>query len=430
MAIMSATGVRLGNVCAPAAAGSRSQLDSWRSVFPILDQPVGGRPLVYLDSAATTQRPTPVLEAIMDFYRRDNANPGATLHELARRAHEKYENARRTLGQFLNASSAAEIVWVRGTTEGVNVVAAAWARIHLRRNDEILLTIAEHASNLLPWRLAAAATGARVRFVDVDEAGRISLDDLDRKLSERTRIVAFSHVSNVAGYINPAREICMRAHRVGARAFVDAAQSAPHVPLDVQALGCDALAFSGHKMLGPMGVGALWVRADMLEEMVPYQAGSNMAHGVDVDEAEIEHGARKFGAGTPNVSGALGLAAAIELIDAFGREAIERHEAALTTHMLERLTEVPGLRLIGPNMAEQRIPVFSFTLVNATPREILRKLDLQGIAIRAGDLSALPLLKRFGVTEAARASCYLYTSISDVDRLVEGLLSISAAPGR
>jgi cysteine desulfurase/selenocysteine lyase len=229
-------------------------------------------------------------------------------------------------------------------------------------------------------------------------------------------------VSNVAGYINPAAEICARARRAGARVVVDAAQSVPHVQLDVQAMGCDFLAFSSHKMMGPMGVGVLWSRAELLEEMAPYQSGSNMAHDVDVEGQTLEHWARKFGAGTPNVSGPLGLAEAVRCIDALGRESVERHEAALTAHALERLAEVPGLKLIGPRAPEHRIPVFSFTLSGTTPRELLRELDAQGIAIRAGDLSALPLLKRFGVTAAARASCYLYTSTSEIDRLADALL--------
>lgn len=427
-ALVASIAERIG--CAAAeAAGTDSlhtRVETWRSLFPALKQRVNGRPLIYLDNAATTQRPLPVLDAIIDFYRRDNANPGAALHELARRAHERYERARRTLAAFLNAASPAEIVWVRGTTEGINLVATAWARSHLRRNDEILLTIAEHASNLLPWRFAAEATGARVRFVDVDDEGRISLEDLDRKLSERTRLVAFSHVSNVAGYINPAAEICARARRAGARVLVDAAQSAPHVALDVQAMGCDFLTFSSHKVLGPMGAGVLWARNEMLEEMAPYQAGSNMAHDVDVDGHALEHSAHKFGAGTPSVSGPVGLAAAIECMSSLGREEIERHEAALTVYALRRLGEVPGLQLIGPKTAERRIPVFAFTLVACKPQEILQRLDANGIAIRAGDLAALPLLKRFGVTAAARASCYLYTSIDEVDQFVDALLRISA----
>lgn len=411
---------------AAASPGGRSEVGAWRGMFPALDQRVHGQSLVYLDSAATTQRPRAVIDEIVDFYRRDNANPGSTLHALARRAHERYEDARRTLAAFVNASTPAEIVWVRGTTEGINLVATAWARSRLRPGDEILLTIAEHASNLLPWRLAAEASGARVRFVDVDEEGRIALEDLDRKLSERTRLFAFSHVSNVAGYINPAAEICARARRAGARVFVDAAQSAPHVRLDVQALGCDFLAFSGHKMMGPMGVGVLWARSEVLEEMPPYQAGSNMAHDVDVDGAAIGHAARKFGAGTPNVSGPLGLATAVKLMDSLGRAQIERHEAALTAHAVERLTQVPGLKFIGPRAPEHRIPVFAFTLEGIVPQEILQRLDAQGIAIRAGDLSALPLLKRFGVTTAARASCYLYTSKNEINQLADALVRISA----
>jgi cysteine desulfurase/selenocysteine lyase len=410
------------------ATWTRTDARTWRSAFPALQQDVHGRPLVYLDSAATTQRPTPVLDALLDFYRRDNANPGGTMHELARRAHERYEEARRTMARFINAASPAEIVWVRGTTEGINLVSTAWARARLRPKDEILLTIAEHSSNLLPWRLAAEATGAHVRFVDVDDEGRISLDDLERKLSRRTRLVAFSHVSNVVGYINPAAEICARARRAGARILIDAAQSAPHVALDVQAIGCDFLTFSSHKMLGPMGAGVLWARTELLEEMAPYQAGSNMAHDVDVDGQTFEHGARKFGAGTPNVSGPLGLAAAVQFMDSLGRTQIEAHEAALTTHALRRLKDVPGLQLIGPTTPEHRIPVFTFSFATHTPKDVLQRLDAQAIAVRAGDLSALQLLRRFGVSAAARASCYLYTSTEEIDRLADALLTMIHGP--
>ena len=402
-----------------------SPAERWRGAFPALHQQIGGQPLIYLDSAATTQRPNAVLDAVMDFYRHDNANPGHTLHALARRAHERNEAARGTLARFLNANSAEEIVWVRGTTEGINLVAFAWTRSRLRHGDEILLTLAEHASNLLPWKLAAAQTGAIVRYVDVDDSGRISLEDLDRKLSERTRLVAFSHVSNVAGYINPAAEICTRARSAGARVLVDAAQSAPHAPLDVQAMNCDFLAFSSHKMLGPMGVGVLWVRRELLEDMPPYQAGSNMAHGIDLETEEFEHAARKFGAGTPNVSGPIGLAAAVTFLDAIGREALEQHESALTAYALQRLSDVRGLRLIGPKTPQQRIPVFSFLMSGWEPHEVLHRLDAQGIAIRAGDLSALPLLRRFGLTAAARASCYFYTSHLEIDRLVSALEQLS-----
>jgi cysteine desulfurase/selenocysteine lyase len=267
----------------------------------------------------------------------------------------------------------------------------------------------------LPWQLVAEQTGAIIHYVDVDDAGRMRLDDFDNKLSERTRLVAFSHVSNVVGYINPAAEICARARIAGARVLIDAAQSAPHVPIDVQALDCDFLTFSSHKMLGPMGVGILWARREVLEAMPPYQAGSNMAHDVDVESFQLEHAARKFGAGTPNVAGAVGLAAAIGYLNELGRDEIARHELEITAYGLARLREVQGLRLLGPKESAQRVPVFTFVFDGYTPLEVMQALDARGIAIRAGDLAALPLLKRFGVTAAARASCYLYTEREDID---------------
>jgi cysteine desulfurase/selenocysteine lyase len=431
-----ALGAWLGASTRPGAASAFAdepelkEVERWRADFPALEQTVNGHPLAYLDSAATTQRPAAVLAALMDYYRHDNANPGATLHTLARRAYEQYEGARRTLAAFINASEPDEVVWVRGTTEGINLVANAWARPRLRPGDELLLTVAEHASNLLPWRLVAQQTGATLSYLDVDEEGRVRLDDLDRKLSERTRLVSFSHVSNVAGYINPAAEICVRARRAGARVLIDAAQSAPHVPLDVQSLGCDFLVFSGHKMLGPMGIGVLWGRRELLDEMPPYQAGSNMAHAVDFASQEFEHTARKFGAGTPNVSGAVGLAAAVQYLRSQNRSAIKGHEAELTQYALEQLTDIPRLRLLGPRSAAQRVPVFSFVLAGYSPAEILQHLDSRGIAIRAGDLAALPLLKRFGVTAAARASCYLYTQTAELARLAAALRELTYSHGK
>jgi cysteine desulfurase/selenocysteine lyase len=251
------------------------------------------------------------------------------------------------------------------------------------------------------------------------------MEDLDRKLSERTRLVAFSHVSNVTGYISPAKEICARAHAAGARVLIDAAQSAPHITLDVQGLGCDFLVFSSHKMLGPMGVGVLWARRDILEAMSPYQAGSNMAHEIDFTTQEFEHAARKFGAGTPNVSGPVGLAAAVSYLERQDRSAIERYETHLTQYALESLLDIDGLRLFGPTDATLRVPVFSFVLANRQPQEILRALDDLGIAVRAGDLAALPLLRRFGVSAAVRASCYLYTQKGDIDRLVAALRKLA-----
>lgn len=417
-------GAGTGRTAADASV-ALAEMTSWRSDFPALDQTVNGHALAYLDSAATTQRPASVLRALHEFYQHDNANPGSVLHTLARRAHERYEGARGTLADFIHAADPGEVAWVRGTTEGINLVASAWARPRLRPGDELLLTVAEHASNLLPWRLVAEQTGATVRFVDVDDEGRVRMDDLDRQLSERTRLVSFSHVSNVAGYVNPAAQICTRARSAGARVLIDAAQSAPHVPLDVHKLGCDFLVFSGHKMLGPMGAGVLWGRRELLEEMAPYQTGSNMAHEIDLASQEFEHAARKFGAGTPNVSGAVGLAAAVEYLRSQDPGAIERHEAHLTQYALDQLTRISGLRLLGPRSAAERVPVFSFVLAGHSPAGILRHLDSRGIAIRAGDLSALPLLKRFGVSAAARASCYLYTQTAELDRLAVALRELT-----
>ena len=412
------------------AAAGAARHAPWRADFPALDQTVNGLPLAYLDSAATTQRPAAVLTALQDYYRHDNANPGKSLHSLARRAYDRYEGARRAVAEFVHAQTPDEVVWVRGTTEGVNLVASAWARPRLRAGDEILLTVAEHASNLLPWRLVADLTGATIRYADVDDEGRVRLDDLERQMSTRTRLVSFSHVSNVVGYVNLAAEICSLAHGAGARVLIDAAQSAPHVPLDVQALGCDFLVFSSHKTLGPMGTGVLWGRRERLEEMEPYQAGSNMAHAVDHASQEFEHAAHKFGAGTPNVSGPVGLAAAIEYLSRQDREALARHEAQLTEYGLDRLSRIRGLRLLGPRSPQQRLPVFSFVIPGHTPADILTHLDELGIAVRAGDLAALPLLKRLGVTEAVRASCYIYTETSDLDRLADALDPASLKRGR
>ncbi len=392
----------------------------WRSAFPALDQTINGRPLVYLDSAATTQRPSAVIDAVADFYRTVNANPSSTLHTLARRAADRYAAARTTVARFINADPR-ELVWVRGTTEGINLVAASWGAANLRSGDEIVLPIAEHYSNWLPWRAIAARTGARIRHVGVTDEGHLRLDELDGLLSPRTRLVAISHVSNVLGLVNPVAEIVRKAKRVGATVLVDGAQSVPHVPVDVKALGCDFFAFSSHKMLGPMGTGVLWARRELLEAMPTYQTGSNMAHEVDLTNAVLEHDGQKFQAGTPNVSGAVGLAAAVEFLDGLGRQAIWDHDQTLVRHTLGRLREVPGLRLIGPTSPENRVPVFCFTIAGVAVPAIVKGLDDDGLAIRGGDMAAQPLLERFGVKAAARVSCYLYNTTADIDQLVDSL---------
>lgn len=396
-------------------------VEEWRRHFPALQQEVNGAPLLYMDSAATTLRPNTVVDAIAGFYRGDNANPSATLHTLARRAHEKYEGARQTVADFINASDASEVVFTRGTTEALNLVAAAWGGVNLRPGDQILLGISEHASNMVPWQLVAKRTGAEVRYFGIDDVGRPIEEDLASKLTPRTRIVAFTHVSNVLGMVNQAKRMCGIARGPGRIVVVDAAQSVPHFPVDVRDIGCDFLALSGHKMLGPMGVGVLWGRRALLDEMPPYQGGSNMAHDVDLDALPLAEGALKFGAGTPNVSGPIGLAAAIGFMLGIGHAALRQQEQAVTRRMIERLSRIRGVRLLGTNRAEERIAVFAFTVEGTAPAAVARAMDRKGIAIRAGDLASLPLLKRLGTARAARSSCYIYTTLAEVDRFADAL---------
>ena len=388
--------------------------------FPALRQEVNGQPLTYLDSGATTLRPQSVIDALVDYYSTDNANP-APVHRLAARAADRLTLARRTLAKFVHAADPSEIIFVRGTTEGINLVASAWGGANLKRGDELVISIAEHYSNLLPWRRAAEYAGAVVRVADVDDEGRLTPDRLAAVLSTRTRLVAFSHVSNVLGYVNPVGELTAVAKQVGAIVVVDGAQGAPHVAIDVQDLGCDFYIFSGHKMLGPMGTGVVWGRRALLDATPPYHVGSNMAHEVTATGAELEHGALKYQAGTPDVAGPVGLSAAVSFFEQAGRDALQRHDEMLATHGLLRLCDVPGLRIIGPTSAANRVPVFTFTLPGQTAAAIAAHLDQQGIAVRAGDMAALPLLRRFGVTEAVRASAYVYTTPADIDRLAAAL---------
>jgi cysteine desulfurase/selenocysteine lyase len=399
-------------------------VEEWRGHFPALKQEINGHPLAYLDSAATTLRPVGVIDAIADFYRGENANPGAALHTLARRASASYDAARKEVAGFINAADASEIVFTRGTTDGINLVAAAWGGANLRPGDEILIGLAEHASNMVPWQMIATKTGARLRYFGCDDVGHPLLDDLSSKLTPRTKVVAFSHVSNVLGMINPAQEMCARARAPGRIVLIDGAQSVPHFPVDVRALGCDFLAFSGHKMLGPMGVGVLWGRRELLDAMPPYQGGSNMAHDVELDAMHLSAAALKFGAGTPNVSGPVGLAAAIRFLRSIGPEALRQHELSITRRFLERMTAMPTVRLLGSSGAGEKISVFAFTVARKQPREVLQALDARGIAVRAGDLASLPLLKRLGTTAAVRASCYVYTTTNEVDRLASLLGSL------
>ncbi len=395
---------------------------AWPSTFPALRQSVHGRPLVFLDSAATTLRPQSVIDTLVDYYSTDNANP-ARVHTLASRAADRLANARQAVARFVNAADPSEIVFTRGTTEGINLIAATWGAANLRRGDEIVLTVAEHASNLMPWTRAAQFAGATVHIVDVDDEGRLAADDVKKQLSGRTRLVAFSHVSNVLGYVNPAKVICALARDAGATVAIDGAQGAPHVTIDVRDLGCDFYVFSGHKMLGPMGTGVVWGRRELLDAMPPFHVGSNMAHEVDFSGAVLEHGSQKFQAGTPDVAGPAGLAAAVSFFEGAGGE-LQRHDDELVRHGLAALAAIPGLRLIGPTTAASRVPVFSFVLDGHSAPSIAQALDKDGIAVRAGDLAALPLLKRFGTTEAVRASAYVYSTTADLDRLAAGLRAL------
>lgn len=395
----------------------------WPSSFPAVEQRINGHPLTYLDSAATTLRPQSVIDALAEYYSSSNANP-SRVHTLASRAADRLSSARRTLARFVNARDAAEIIFVRGTTEGMNLIAETWGTANLKAGDEVVLTVAEHSSNLLPWTRVARRAGASIRVLDVDDDGHLRLGELKRLLSRRTRIVAFSHVSNVLGLVNPVKELCTLTREVGACSVIDGAQGAPHVRIDVQDIGCDFYVFSGHKMLGPMGTGVVWGRGDLLNAIPPYHVGSNMAHAVDFERADYESGALRFQAGTPDVAGPIGLATAVQFFETAGHDSMQRHDAELAAYGLSRLAEIPRLRLIGPTRPAARIPLFTFVMKDRSAESIARALDARGIAVRAGDMAALPLLKRFGTNEAARASAYVYSSRRDLDRLADALLEL------
>ncbi len=395
-----------------------------RAQFPALAQEVGGHPLVYLDNAATSQKPQSVLDALAAYYEDDNANVHRGIHELSRRATTAFEGARVKLAKFIGAPDSAELVWTRGTTEAINLVASSWGMDTLGDGDEILLSSLEHHSNIVPWQLVASRTGARLRYIEMDEQGRLILDYLPELLTDRTRMVAVSHISNALGTVNPIREIVDQAKQVGALVLVDGAQAVPHRRVDVQELGCDFYAFSGHKMCGPTGSGGLWARRSLLESMPPYQGGGEMIRMVERDMstwAEIPH---KFEAGTPNIAGAIALGAAADFLDEVGFDAIAEHERELLSYALERLDDMGGINVYGPTDLDERSGVISFTMGDAHPHDISTILDSRGIAIRAGHHCAQLVMQHFGISATARASFYLYNSTDDVDRLIEGLASV------
>ena len=404
-------------------AGAKASFDplAIRRQFPALHQLVSGKPLVYLDSAATSQKPRAVIDALDAYYEHDNANVHRGIHELSRRATVAFEAARGKVAGWVGAAEPAEIVFTRGTTEAINLVAAAWGLDNVREGDEILITVLEHHSNIIPWQLLARRTGAKLRYIELDDQGRLILDDLASLLSERTKVVSFSHVSNALGTVNPVKELAAAAHEVGALVVVDGAQGAVHARVDVCELGVDCYAFSGHKMCGPTGIGALWARRELLESMSPYQGGGEMIHFVGRDEstwAEVPH---KFEAGTPNIAGAIGFGAAIDWLSDIGMDQIQRHERRIMEYALARVGAVPGIRIYGPESLDEHSAVVSFTLGDAHPHDISTILDAEGVAVRAGHHCAQLVMKRFGIAATARASFYLYNTEEDVDRLVEAL---------
>ncbi len=404
-----------------------------RQDFPILTRPFHGRPLVYLDSAATSQKPTSVIETETRYYSEENANVHRGVYALSIEATEAYEAARERAARFLHAKDAAEVVFVRGTTEAINLVATSLGRGYLKRGDRVVATVMEHHSNIVPWHFLREAPGIDLEFLDIDEDGRLALDELDSLLDRRTKVVTLTHVSNVLGTVNPVREIADRAHAVGALVVVDAAQSAPHLPIDVGALGADFLAFSGHKTLGPMGIGVLWGRTDLLSLMPPCMGGGEMIKEVHEDRVSYREAPAKFEAGTPNVAGAIGLVAALDYLTAIGWEDLAAHERRLQERMIRLASDRLGdrLRFFGPKDPRDREAVFSFALNGVHPHDVASLLDAEGICVRAGHHCAQPLMERLGVPALTRASPYLYNTGAEIDGLFDALEKVAtlfAAP--
>jgi cysteine desulfurase/selenocysteine lyase len=388
-----------------------------RADFPILQQTVRGRPLVYLDNAATTQKPRAVIAALVRYYERDNANVHRAIHELSHRATTAYEAARARAAQFIHAAASEEIIFTRGTTEGINLVAYALTP-RLQPGDVLLLTEMEHHSNLVPWQLLARRTGAQLRFVPVTgDEGLLDLRRLDDLLAGPVKLFAFTQVSNTLGTINPVAELCARARRRGVLTLVDAAQSAGHLPVDVQALDCDFLAFSGHKMAGPTGIGVLYGRRELLEALDPFQSGGEMIASVQFEQSTWNKVPHKFEAGTPDIAGAVGLHTAMDYLDTIGRAAIAAHDAELARDAFQRLQAVPGIRLLGP--PGERGGLVSFALPGVHAHDVVTFADQEGVALRGGHHCTQPLLRKLGVPATTRASFYFYNTPAEVDRLVE-----------
>ncbi|MDX8044725.1 cysteine desulfurase [Gracilibacillus sp. S3-1-1] len=393
-------------------------IKSIREEFPVLNQEVNGHPLVYLDSAATSQKPISVIESMDAYYRNHNSNVHRGVHTLGTRATDQYEGAREKVKQFINARSTAEVIFTRGTTTALNMVAYGYARHFLKEGDEIALTQMEHHSNIIPWQQVAKYTGATLKYIPMEEDGTITLDSVRSAVSDNTKMVAMTHVSNVLGTINPIKEVAKIAHEHGAIIVVDGAQGIPHMQVDVQDLDCDFYAFSGHKMCGPTGVGVLYGKKAILEKMEPVEFGGEMIDFVDLYDSTWKELPWKFEGGTPIIAGAIGLGAAIDFLSEFGMDNIAEHEQKITKYAQEKLSEVDGITIYGP---KERGGLVTFNIDGVHPHDTATVLDAEGIAVRAGHHCAQPLMKWLDVTATARASFYLYNDESDVDRLVEGI---------
>jgi cysteine desulfurase/selenocysteine lyase len=397
--------------------------DALRADFPILDQEVHGQPLIYFDNAATTQKPRAVLVALRHYYEHDNANVHRGIHELSNRATAAFEAARARATQFINARSAEEIIFTRGTTEGINLVAQTWGPKNLKPGDKILLTEMEHHSDIVPWQLLAERTGAKLAYLPITgDIGLLDLNELDRALTKEVKLFAMTHISNSLGTINPVNELCGRARELGITTLVDAAQSAGHRPVNVQAIGCDFLAFSGHKMCGPTGIGVLYGRQELLEAMPPYHGGGEMILSVDFQRSTWKHAPHKFEAGTPDISGAIGLHAAMDYLDQVGRQQIAQHDQEMGAYAYAQLSHLNGIRLFGPHIG--RAGLVSFLLKGVHAHDVVTVADQRGVALRGGHHCNQPLMRKLGVESTARASFYFYNTTQEIDRFVEVLQEI------
>jgi cysteine desulfurase/selenocysteine lyase len=393
-----------------------------REDFPALSQTVYGKPLVYLDNAATTQKPRAVIEAMNRFYLTGCANIHRGVHLLSERATAAYEQARVTVQRFLNAAQAREIIFVRGATEAINLVAQTYGRVNVGRGDEVLITELEHHSNIVPWQMLCQENGALLRVAPIDDRGEVRLEEFEKLLGPRTRLVSVAHVSNALGTVNPVRRIVETAHRWNVPVMLDGAQAAPHLKVDVQALGCDFYAFSGHKLYGPTGIGVLYGRAALLEAMPPYQGGGDMISSVTFEHTTYNELPYKFEAGTPHIAGAIGLAAAIDYLNQLGLDEIAAYEHELLAYATAALTRIPGLRLIGT--AREKAAVLSFVIDGVHPHDVGTILDREGIAVRAGHHCAQPVMERFGVPATTRASLAFYNTMEEIDALVRGIRAV------